>query len=150
MEVILLEKVQNLGDLGDVVDVRSGYGRNFLIPQGKAVRATATNKAEFEARREELERRANEQLVGAEKREADLKDVSVSIEANASTEGKLYGSVAPRDIANALTAAGHPVEKAEVIMGEGPIREAGEFQVPIQLHADITVDVTVIVVPVEQ
>jgi large subunit ribosomal protein L9 len=147
MELILLEKVRNLGNLGDKVKVKPGYGRNYLLPQGKAVRVNAENLAAFEARRAEYEAKANSLLSGAQARQAKLADVSVTISANASPEGKLYGSVGPREIADALHAAGHDVHKGEVIQGEGPIRHIGEFEVVISLHADVQSTVKVIVVP---
>ena len=147
MQLILLQKVVNLGNLGDKVTVKPGYGRNFLVPQGKAVPATATNLAEFEARRAEYEAKAKASLEGAEGRKAKLEGASVTISANASTEGKLYGSVGPRDIAEALTKAGMPVEKSEVVMGEGPLRHVGEFEVLVHLHADVETPVKVLVVP---
>ena len=146
MQLILLQKVVNLGNLGDKVTVKPGYGRNFLVPQGKAVPATATNLAEFEARRAEYEAKAKASLEGAEGRKARLEGASVTISANASTEGKLYGSVGPRDIAEALTKAGMPVEKSEVVMGEGPLRHIGEFDVLVHLHADIETTVKVVIV----
>ena len=147
MELILLQKVTNLGGLGDKVDVKPGYGRNFLVPQGKAVPATATNLAEFEARRAEYEAKAQSQLSDAEQRKAKLEGASVTIYANASTEGKLYGSVGPREIAEALTRHGMPVEKSEVVMGEGAIRHIGETDVMVHLHADVEVPVKVVVEP---
>ena len=147
MKLVLLQKVTNLGNLGDQVNVKPGYGRNFLVPQGKAVPATAANVAEFEARRAEYEARARELSAGAEARRERLEGASVTIAANASTEGKLYGSVGPRDIAEAFTAAGLPLEKSEVVMGEGPIRRLGEFDLVVHLHADIEATVKVIVVP---
>ena len=146
MQLILLQKVVNLGNLGDKVTVKPGYGRNFLVPQGKAVPATVTNLAEFEARRAEYEAKAKASLEGAEGRKARLEGASVTISANASTEGKLYGSVGPRDIAEALTKAGMPVEKSEVVMGEGPLRHVGEFDVLVHLHADIETSVKVVIV----
>ncbi|MBD8872902.1 50S ribosomal protein L9 [Rhodanobacter sp. DHB23] len=146
MELILLQKVRNLGDLGDKVSVKPGYGRNFLIPQGKAVRVNAANLAAFEQRRAEYEARAKNMLGEAEARKAKLADVSVTIEAHASPEGKLYGSVGPRDIAEALQAIGHDIHKGEVILGEGPLRNVGEFEVAIHLHADVQTSVKVIVV----
>lgn len=150
MELILLEKVRNLGDLGDKVNVKPGYGRNYLLPQGKAVRVTADNLAAFEARRAEYEAKANKLLSDAESRKNKLTDVTVTIAANASPEGKLYGSVGPREIADALQAAGHDVHKGEVIQGEGPIRHTGEFEVVISLHADVQNTVKVIVVSEKQ
>jgi large subunit ribosomal protein L9 len=147
MKLILLQKVTNLGGLGDKVDVKPGYGRNFLVPQGKAVPATAANMAEFEARRAEYEARARELSAGAEARRDRLQGAAVTIAVNASTEGKLYGSVGPRDIAEAFTAAGLPLGKSEVVMGEGAIRRTGEFDVLVHLHADIEATVKVVVVP---
>jgi large subunit ribosomal protein L9 len=147
MELILLTKVQNLGGLGDKVRVKPGYGRNFLVPTGKAVPATAANVAEFEKRRAEYEAKAHASLGAAESRKAKLEGAAVTIRANASTEGKLYGSVGPRDIAEAFTAAGYPLNKAEVVMGEGPLRRTGEFDVQVALHADVQAVVKVIVAP---
>jgi large subunit ribosomal protein L9 len=146
MELILLEKVRGLGSLGDKVVVKPGYGRNYLLPQGKAVRVNAENLAAFEQRRAEYEAKANKQLADAESRKAKLADASVTIEAHASPEGKLYGSVGPRDIAEALQKLGHEVNKGEVIQGEGPIRHTGEFDVLVSLHADVETQVKVIVV----
>lgn len=150
MELILLEKVRNLGNLGDKVKVKPGYGRNYLLPQGKAVRVNADNLAAFEARRAEYEAKANNLLVGAEARKDKLAEVSVTIAANASPEGKLYGSVGPREIADALQAAGHDIHKGEVIQGEGPIRHIGEYEVQISLHADVQSSVKVIVIAEKQ
>ena len=147
MDLILLEKVQNLGDLGDLVKVKAGYGRNYLVPQGKAVPATKENLAAFEARRAELEAAAQDKLGKAEARQAGLADVVVELTANASEEGNLYGSIGPREVANAVTALGHEVNKSEVIMGEGPIRTVGEFDVTVHLHADVETLVKVIVNP---
>ena len=146
MDLILLQKVKNLGNLGDKVRVKPGYGRNYLVPHGKAAPATEKNLAEFEKRRAEYETKANQQLSGAEGRRAQLENASVTIKANASPEGKLFGSVGPRDIADAFTAAGTTIEKSEVVMAEGPIRHIGEFEVQIHLHADVhtTVKVTVV------
>ncbi|WP_233841382.1 50S ribosomal protein L9 [Dyella sp. 2HG41-7] len=146
MELILLEKVRNLGNLGDKVKVKPGYGRNYLLPQGKAVRVNADNLAAFEARRAEYEAKANKLFSDAEARKNKLTDVTVTIAANASPEGKLYGSVGPREIADALQAAGHDIHKGEVIQGEGPIRHIGEFDVVISMHADVQGSVKVIVV----
>lgn len=148
MQLILLQKVKNLGNLGDKVTVKPGYGRNFLVPHGKAVPATAGNLENFEARRAEYEAKANQQLGAAEARKArfDAAD-AITIKANASTEGKLFGSVAARDIAEAFTATGLALDKNEVIQGEGPIRHIGEFEVRLHLHADIESTVKVIVVP---
>ncbi|HEY6544669.1 MAG TPA: 50S ribosomal protein L9, partial [Dokdonella sp.] len=145
MELILLQKVKNLGNLGDKVNVKPGYGRNFLVPQGKATAATPANIAEFEQRRAEYEAKANQQLAGAEARQAQLADASVTVKANASPEGKLFGSVGPRDIAEAFTAAGIALDKSEVVMGEGPLRHVGEFDVQVHLHADVHATVTVVI-----
>lgn len=147
MKLILLQKVTNLGGLGDKVDVKPGYGRNFLVPYGKAVPATAANIAAFEAKRAEYEAKANEIFLAAQARKDALEGASVVITANASTEGKLFGSVGTRDIASAFTAAGHKLEKSEVVMGEGPIRRTGEFEVMVHLHADIQTKVKLTVVP---
>ncbi len=147
MQLILLQKVVNLGNLGDKVDVKPGYGRNYLVPQGKAVPATAANLATFEAKRAEYEAKAQAQTDGAESRRTQLDGVRVTIKANASTEGKLYGSVSARDIADALTAAGHKVSKSEVIMSEGALRNIGEFDVLVHLHAEVEVTVKVVIEP---
>jgi large subunit ribosomal protein L9 len=147
MEVILLENIGNLGALGDKVDVKPGYGRNFLIPQGKAVPATGDNVAKFEARRAELETAAAETLAAAAARGDAMSALgSIDIAATAGEEGKLFGSVGTRDIAEALTAAGCEVDKAEVRLPEGVIRELGEFEVMIQLHAEVTASVAINVV----
>ena len=147
MDLILLEKVQNLGDLGDLVKVKAGFGRNYLVPQGKAAPATKENLAQFEVRRAELEAAAQEKLGQAENRRAGLAEVVVEITANASEEGNLYGSIGPREIASAVSALGHEVTKSEVIMGEGPLRSVGEFDVIVQLHADVDTIVKVIIHP---
>jgi len=147
MELILIEKVQNLGDLGDRVNVKPGYGRNYLVPTGKAMRATAANIAEFEARREELEKLARQKLSSAGERLASLEGLEIVLSANASEEGKLYGSIGPREIADAVTERGIELTKAEVIMGEGPIRYTGEHQVLIHLHADVETEIKVTVNP---
>lgn len=138
MQVILLEKVANLGNLGDKVNVKSGYGRNFLLPYGKAVAATEANVAEFEQRRAELEAAAAGRRAAAEARAAKLAELSVTIGANAGDEGKLFGSVGTRDIAEAITKAGVAVDKSEVRLPNGVIREVGEFEVDVQLHSDVT------------
>jgi len=147
MDLILLEKVQNLGDLGDLVKVKAGFGRNYLVPQGKAVLATKDNLAQFEARRAELEAAAQDKLGQAQVRQSGLVDVVVEITANASEEGNLYGSIGPREVASAVSALGHEINKSEVIMGEGPIRTVGEFDVAVHLHADVETLVKVIVHP---
>ena len=146
MELILLQKVRNLGTLGDKVVVKPGYGRNFLLPQGKAVRVNAANLAAFEQRRAEYEAKADSLLADAQVRQAKLADASVTISAHASAEGKLFGSVGPRDIAEALSAGGFAVNKNEVILGEGPLRNTGEYDVAVHLHADVHTTVKVIVV----
>jgi large subunit ribosomal protein L9 len=147
MDLILLEKVQNLGDLGEQVSVKPGFGRNYLVPHGKAVLATKENIALFETRREELEAAAAERLGGAEARRHAMSEVELELTANASEEGKLYGSIGPREIADAVTALGHTLNKSEVIQGEGPIRNTGEFEVIIQLHADVETKIKVNVLP---
>lgn len=145
MQLILLQKVTNLGGLGDLVTVKPGYGRNYLVPQGKATAATPENIAEFEKRRAEYEAKANQLLSGAEARKAQFEGASVTIKANASPEGKLFGSVGPRDIAEAFTEAGIALDKSEVVMGEGPLRHIGEFEVHVHLHADVDTTVKVVV-----
>lgn len=148
MEVILLEKVAKLGGLGDKVTVKPGFGRNYLVPQGRAVPATEANLAEFEARRAEYEAKAQASHDEAATRLAKLEDVTVTIRANASPEGKLYGSIGPRDISDALTAqTGTEFEKSEVVMGEGPFRLVGEYEVVVHLHADVETTIPVVVEP---
>ncbi len=149
MEVILLEKVQNLGDLGDKVSVRPGYGRNYLIPKGKAVAATEDNLAEFERRRAELEKTQADALATAERRAAALREVMVSIARKAGDEGRLFGSVGTSDIAEAVTAAGVELHKHEVRLPEGPLRQAGEYDIVLHLHADVDASVKLMVVPEE-
>ncbi|MCK9531389.1 MAG: 50S ribosomal protein L9 [Gammaproteobacteria bacterium] len=147
MEVILLDKVRNLGNLGDKVKVRNGYGRNFLIPQGKAVLATADNLAKFEARRAELEKAAAAEVAAAQARAEKLAALAeVTIGAKAGEEGKLFGSVGTGDIAEAITAAGVEVAKAEVKLPDGALRHTGEFSVDVVLHSDVTQAITVKVV----
>ena len=145
MQVILLERIGNLGDLGDEVAVKNGYGRNFLIPQGKAVRATKANREMFESRRAELEAQAKALLDEARGRAAGLDGVTVTVAARAD-EGKLYGSVGPREIADALTAQGQEVAIAEVKMPIGPIREVGEYEIDVQVHSDVTTTIGLIVI----
>ena len=146
MDVILLDKVGKLGNVGDKVAVKAGFGRNYLIPQGKALPATATNVAEFEARRAELEAAASEKKAEAEARAEKLNEFSVTITANAGDEGKLFGSIGTRDIADAITAAGVEVAKAEVKLPEGAMREVGEFEVDLQLHSEVMKTIKVIIV----
>jgi large subunit ribosomal protein L9 len=146
MKLILLQKVTNLGVLGDQVNVKPGYGRNYLVPQGKAVPATAANVAEFEAKRADYEAKAKSIHDDASGRAAKFEGASVTVAANASTEGKLFGSVGAREIADAFTAAGLPLEKSEVILTDGAFRNIGEYDVLVKLHADVetTVKVTVV------
>jgi large subunit ribosomal protein L9 len=146
MNVILLDRIGNLGGLGDEVTVRPGFARNYLIPQGKAVRATAENRAVFEQRRAELEHEANEKLAEAQGRAQGLADMAVTIVVKAGEEGKLYGSVGTQDIAEAVSAKGVPVEKAEIKLPEGVIRELGEYEIDLQLHAEVMVPIRVSVV----
>ncbi len=148
MEVILLEKTRNLGNLGDKVKVRNGYGRNFLIPHGKAVPATEANIKHFDERRAELEKQANDKLAAAQARADKLTALaSVTIPAKAGDEGKLFGSVGTRDIADAITAAGVAVSKAEVLMPNGVIRNTGDIELTVQLHSDVAATIKVSVVP---
>lgn len=146
MEVILLSKVENLGNLGDVVKVRNGYARNFLIPYGKAKAATRANVAEFEARRAELEKAAAEALAQAQARAAQLEGVVVTIAGKAGTEGKLFGSIGTAEIAEALTAAGHGVAKREVRLPTGPLRAVGEYDIVLHLHTDVNTSIKVNVI----
>ncbi|MGM0571076.1 50S ribosomal protein L9 [Marinobacter sp.] len=146
MEVILLEKVANLGSLGDKVKVKSGYGRNYLLPYGKAVAATAENLKAFEERRAELEKAAADKLAAAQSRAEALEGQSFTISSKAGDEGKLFGSIGVRDIADAITAGGTEVEKSEVRLPEGPIRVTGEYEIELQLHTDVTVTIQLAVV----
>jgi large subunit ribosomal protein L9 len=150
MDVILLQKVANLGKIGDRVKVRSGYGRNYLLPSGRATLATADNIARFEARRAELEKAAGEALQSAETRAAQLASFTLKITAKAGSEGKLFGSVGTTDIAEACTAAGHMVTRSEVRMPNGPLRQVGEHQVTLHLHTDVEVTLGVTIVAEEQ
>ncbi|MDF3020138.1 MAG: rplI [Steroidobacteraceae bacterium] len=145
MDVILLTKVANLGNIGDRVNVKSGYGRNFLLPKGKATLATPDNVKKFEARRAELEKIAREQLQDAEKRAAAFKDFKLEITAKAGTEGKLFGSIGTADIAEKATAAGHKLARAEVRLPTGPLRTVGEHVVALHLHTDIDVQLPVVI-----
>jgi large subunit ribosomal protein L9 len=146
MNVILLERVQNLGDLGDQVNVKAGYGRNFLIPQGKAVSASKENVARFEERRAELEKAAAEKLAAAEARKTALEALEITIAQQAGDEGKLFGSVGTHDIAEAITAAGTEVSRAEVRLPEGSLRQVGDYEIDIDLHSDVTAAVKLSVV----
>jgi len=145
MEVILLEKVENLGNLGDRVNVKPGYGRNFLIPSGKATPATEEHIKAFEERRAELEKAAAETLADAEARRDQLADMSITIKAKAGDEGKLFGSVGTSDIADAIVAAGVQVERSEVRLPEGAFRQLGEYTVGIHLHSDVNAEITLII-----
>jgi large subunit ribosomal protein L9 len=146
MQVILMEKVVNLGGLGDVVKVKDGFARNFLIPQGKAKRATQKNLKEFEDRRVDLEKKANEQLTGAQERGAKLEGMKIEIAQKAGVDGRLFGSVTNADIAEALGKQGLTVKKAEIRMPTGAIKHIGEFPITIQLHSDVLANITVHVV----
>lgn len=137
MEVILLEKVRNLGNLGDKVQVKSGYGRNYLIPQNKAVFATAKNIVQFEQRRSELEAKALQSLSTAEQRAAKLSDITLVISALASDEGKLYGSVGVNEIKDALVERSIDISKREIVMPEGPLHSVGNFVVEVHVHSDV-------------
>ncbi|BBO20402.1 MAG: 50S ribosomal protein L9 [Zoogloeaceae bacterium] len=143
MQVILMEKVVNLGNLGDVVKVRDGFARNFLIPQGKAKRVTPENLAEFEKRRAELERQQAEKLAGAQEKAAKLEGLMVQITRKAGVDGRLFGSVTNFDIADALKGLGHEVEKADIRLPQGPLKMIGDAQVQIALHSDVVVNITV-------
>lgn len=143
MQVILLEKVTNLGQLGDVVKVKDGFGRNFLIPQGKAKRATEKNMAEFEARRAELEKQQAEILAAAQARAAKLEGMTVQITQKAGVDGKLFGSVTNGDIADAIKAQGIEVVKAEIRMPDGHLKQVGDHPITIALHSDVTATITV-------
>ena len=149
MEVILLEKVDNLGSLGDMVKVKSGYGRNFLIPTGKAVFATTENRAKFEAHRAELEAAAGEVLVAAKKRQQALDGMTVTIASKVGEEGKLFGSVGTVDIAESVTGAGVKINKQEVRMPTGPIRQTGDYTIDLHLHPEVNARVKILVVPEE-
>ncbi len=145
MQVILLEKIKGLGALGAKVDVKPGFGRNFLIPQGKALPATVKNVADFEVRRAELERQEAEVLASAEARAAQLAELTVTVSSKAGDEGKLFGSVGNRDIADAVTAAGVAVDKSEVRLPNGPLRHTGEYEIAVQVHSDIMATLKVLV-----
>lgn len=146
MEVILLEKVGKLGNLGDQVNVKSGFGRNYLIPYNKAVAATKDNVAAFETRRAELEKAAAEVLAAAQARAEQLAALTLTIEANAGEEGKLFGSIGARDIADAIQQAGVEVAKSEVKLPEGALRDLGEYEVSIQLHSDVSQNVKLAII----
>ena len=149
MNVILLESVENLGGIGDLVKVKPGYGRNYLLPQGKAALATPENMKQIEARRAELEKAAAEELANAKARASTINGVELVIPANAGSEDKLFGSVGPLDIAEAFAAIQVTVERSEIRMPDGPIHELGEFQVGVHLHSEVNAEVTVRVVAAE-
>lgn len=148
MKVILLEKIRQLGDLGDIVEVKPGYGRNYLIPQGKAIPATDKNREKFESRRAELEKAAHEHLVAAQERSKQLEAlVSITITAKIHDEGKLFGSIGVREIADAIQSKGIQIEKREINIPSGPIHTIGEHDVNIVLHSDVVVSLKVKVEP---
>ena len=147
MQIILMEKVVNLGQLGDVVKVKDGYARNFLIPQGKAKRATQNNIAAFEARRAELEAAEAARLAAAQAQAAEMTDLIITVEQKAGVDGKLFGSVTNADVAEALAKAGQTVEKMNVRMPDGPLKTLGEHAVTVSLHQDVVVEVKVVVSP---
>ena len=149
MNVILLDNIENLGGIGDLVSVKAGYGRNYLLPQGKAALATKENIAEFEARRAGLEKSAAEDLTAAKAREGLIQGMELVISANVGPEGKLFGSVGPIDIAEAFSKVGVEVARSEIRMPEGPIHEIGEVKIGVHLHTEINVEVTVNVVAEE-
>jgi large subunit ribosomal protein L9 len=150
MDIILLQKVANLGNIGDRVKVKSGYGRNLLLPKGKATLATPANIARFEAIRAELESKANEELAASRTRSESLRDVRVTITSKAGAEGKLFGSVGTTDIAEAVTRMGLPLARSEVRLPTGPLRNVGEHSVALHLHADIDVALIVNIIAEEQ
>lgn len=145
MEIILLEKIENLGVMGDKVNVKSGYGRNYLIPQGKAAPATEENIAEYETRRADLEKTAAEALANAEARREKLADMVLNIKANAGEEGKLFGSVGTSEIIAAIAASGAEVEKHEVRLPKGAFHQIGEYEVELHLHADVNVTIKLVI-----
>ncbi len=149
MNVILLDKVENLGDIGDLVTVKPGYGRNYLLPQGKAALATKEKIAEVEARRAELEKAAADELAAAKDRAKLVEGMELVIPANAGEEGKLFGSVGPIDVCEAFSKVGVEIERAEVRMPDGPIHELGDFVIGLHLHADVNVDINLKVVAEE-
>lgn len=146
MDVILLEKVENLGNIGDRVKVRSGYGRNFLLPRGKATLATEANVAVFEARRAELEKKEAAELEAARQRAVSAGKLTLRLAAKAGTEGKLFGSLGTADIAEACTAAGVPVKRSEIRLPDGPIRTLGEHSIELHLHSDVNAVINITVV----
>lgn len=147
MEVILLEKIRNLGDLGQKVKVKRGFGRNFLVPGGKAVAATETNLAQFETRRTDLEKKATDLLKAAQKRAESLASLVLNVPARVGDEGKLYGSIGTRELAEVITSSGIEVHKSEVRLPQGAIRYTGEYAISLQLHSDVVVNIKINVVP---
>ena len=145
MEIILLQKVDNVGGIGDLVRVKSGYARNYLIPQGKATLATAENKAKFELRRAELEAKAAEELAAAQARAKKLEGMVLKIEMQAGAEGKLFGSVGTVDISEEIGKRGVEVERSEIRLPEGPLRVVGDHQIELHLHADVNVEIKVVI-----
>jgi large subunit ribosomal protein L9 len=143
MQVILMEKVANLGNLGDVVKVKDGYARNFLIPHGKAKRATEQNLKAFEARRTELEKAQGETLAKAQERGTKLEGLTVQVTQKAGPDGRLFGSVTNYDIVESLTKQGHEVERSQVRMPQGPLKQVGDYPIQVALHTDVTVTITV-------
>ncbi len=150
MEVILFEKIDRLGGIGDLVNVKAGFARNFLLPQGKAKAATEANKAEIEERRAEFEKLASEALSAAEKRREAIEALSIEITAKSGTEGKLFGSIGNVDIASALTEAGVEVEKREVRLPDGPLRQAGEYEITLHLHSEVNAVAKVTIIGEEE
>jgi large subunit ribosomal protein L9 len=149
MQVILLEKIRNLGTVGDKVSVKAGYSRNYLVPRGKAVSATPTNIAKFEARRVELEKAAAEVLAAAQARASKMADLTITMRAKAGDEGKLFGSIGVREIIKAIREAGHDVEKSEIELPEGAIRKLGEYPIKLHLRGEVGVTVKLNVLPEE-
>ena len=149
MEIILLQKVDNVGGIGDLVRVKSGYARNYLIPQGKATLATAENKAKFELRRAELEAKAAAELAAAQARAKKLEGLTLKIEMQAGAEGKLFGSVGTVDISEAIGRQGVEVERSEIRLPDGPLRSVGDHQVVLHLHTDVNVEIKIVIEAVE-
>jgi len=146
MEIILLEKIINLGELGDIVNVKDGYGRNFLIPQGKAKRATESNKAEFEIKRADIEKQQAALLKVAQKRVKDLDGFVLEIKQKSGIDGKLFGSVTNIDITEALANAGHDIIKSEIRMPDGPLKNTGEHMIALSLHQEVNLEIKVVVI----
>ena len=146
MEIILLEKIINLGELGDIVNVKDGYGRNFLIPQGKAKRATESNKAEFEIKRADIEKQQAALLKVAQKRVKDLDGFVLEIKQKSGIDGKLFGSVTNIDITEALANAGHDIIKSEIRMPDGPLKNSGEHMIALSLHQEVNLEIKVVVI----